>query len=374
MKVGILIPQSTVYPLLPVDFIRGLKLSVDDAVELFIEDIGNATSSDQVIAKAQKLVLENDVHLIIAYVGNKVANELYPKVEAMEKGLILVNLGEDQWCEGVFPNLLYHHFGLVDSAFLMGNSLKEPAGNMVQLVGQLEAGYQFISCFEDALRNQGGGFCYRHYINESVQKVDVENLEKSIEQLSPNLKGLYVAFSYAQAENIIKYLEESAIDRQVPIYASPMMLTNKTLSKFEQTSFKIKSVSSWSDQLENKENIEFIAKIGKEKASPFSLMGYEIGLLLSTALNTIKKEQIDSNLLIQQMKTIRFSGPRGLIEYDSTSGLAMFDLYSTELQPNEQRLVQKIVDVQSKQMPTISSGKMPKEIIPSGWINPYLCI
>jgi len=97
-RFGLLLPRSTDYPAMGYDIMEGLvaglkKLGFED-YRLCTENIGFGTDGALNYAKAEKLFLEENVEMIIAYSNPLNAEPLYALAEAMQKPLIIL----DQAC------------------------------------------------------------------------------------------------------------------------------------------------------------------------------------------------------------------------------------------------------------------------------------
>src|SRR5881394_3589636 len=97
MKVGLLFPMSNAYPTIGQDFMDGwnslLKQQQINDVTVLKEGIGLGGIEKEVYLKAEKLLISDDVDILVAYVDEKVLPVLYPLAMATGKILLAVNPG-----------------------------------------------------------------------------------------------------------------------------------------------------------------------------------------------------------------------------------------------------------------------------------------
>src|SRR5690242_5221246 len=98
LRVGVLYPRSSIFPLLGAEFLSGLNASLTvsnskENFQLITENIGFYTVEKDIYLQTEKLLLQENADAIIAYIDLKTASVLQPLVTATNKLLIIVNPG-----------------------------------------------------------------------------------------------------------------------------------------------------------------------------------------------------------------------------------------------------------------------------------------
>ena len=118
MNIGILLPLSNAHPGISKDFMDGLNTflaqkQLTAAVIIKKENIGFGGTEKEVYAKAEKLLISDDVDILIAYIDEKVTGMLYSLIQSTGKLLLIVNPGANHpvnWiAQPTVIHLTLHH-------------------------------------------------------------------------------------------------------------------------------------------------------------------------------------------------------------------------------------------------------------------------
>ncbi|MGH2553131.1 MAG: hypothetical protein ACRDEB_05405, partial [Chitinophagaceae bacterium] len=98
MNIGILFPRSNAHPLIGSEFLGGLKAyikkeGIDKDINLLTESVGFGGVEKEVYAKAEKLLMIDDVDILIGFIDEKVLELVKPLVLSSGKLMVLVNGG-----------------------------------------------------------------------------------------------------------------------------------------------------------------------------------------------------------------------------------------------------------------------------------------
>ena len=98
MIIGILLPLSNAHPGISKDFLDGFNSLIEQkqltgSVTIKKENVGFGGAEKEVYAKAEKLLVSDDVDVLIAYIDEKVTGMLYSLVQATGKLVLIVNPG-----------------------------------------------------------------------------------------------------------------------------------------------------------------------------------------------------------------------------------------------------------------------------------------
>ena len=95
--IGILLPRSTYYQTIGFDLFEGLRSGLRHLgrsdIKIITENIGFGAEKQQCYRSAEKLLLEENVSVVIAYIGHRTAQLLRPLFLAANKMLIVLDAG-----------------------------------------------------------------------------------------------------------------------------------------------------------------------------------------------------------------------------------------------------------------------------------------
>lgn len=92
-KIGVLLPQSKAYPKIAKDFMKGLRLALNDSVDLKIEGIGFSNDSKSIINSIEKLINQEGVELLTGLLGHYELDDICNYIENIEETLIFADMG-----------------------------------------------------------------------------------------------------------------------------------------------------------------------------------------------------------------------------------------------------------------------------------------
>ena len=98
LRIGILLPRSTIYPSIGLDMLHGVKTYLKthqliDQVQLFTDNIGFGIDEADIYTKAEKMLLQEDAQIVIVCADERIQELLKPIFTATNKILIMLNLG-----------------------------------------------------------------------------------------------------------------------------------------------------------------------------------------------------------------------------------------------------------------------------------------
>lgn len=368
LKIGVLVPQSSIQPAIGRDIIDGIRVGMPESIfdeNLFIEDIGLGHKRELVIEKSQKLVLQNDVDIVIAFLGNNVANDVRDYFHNNQKLLFIVNQGAKRTNLKPSPYVYYHHFGLWHSAYYSGVLAAEMnAKKALTICDFYESGYEFISAFHKAF-TENHGIVERMLIDNN-NTIDTYNELLSLIN-TQNHEVLFAAFSGTNSDQFLKFVTENKLHERIKIIITP------TMTEYFQSGDSIEHTANyyccntWDINANTQDNKWFKDQYFKRRRktpNSVTLLAYEVMMLLTQAL---QNDVDDIFTISDNLKGMQINSPRGNILMDKELNSSFFkNIYF--LNTNETSKTNKIhKDIHQQFV-------MKQEDVFSGWMNPYLCI
>ena len=378
MTIGLLLPLSNTHMGMSKDFVDGLNALLKQkertgAVTIKKESVGLGGIEKEVYARAEKLLVSDDVDVLIAYIDEKVTGMIYSLVQSTGKLLIVVNPGANHPINWIAqPSVI--HLNL-QHAFLCWLT-----GRLAATTENKQAAYAstFYDCgylhSADMVKNfvASGGSIQYNYINNQVYD---ENFE--ISQLtdfltfSPDCTNIIAVYDEKPASLFYERLNNHKADHPLRMYVSPMMMTEKALEQIGRGyHFSIAGHLPWQPALDTADNQNFI-KACTRPASIFSLLGWESAMIIDEIMANYKADLQEGEAIVEHLKKSPLSGPRGEMKLDAetlyyTTAFSRFNMEAG----STKAAVEPITDFE-QDWTTFSS--IDTEGAVTGWTTTYLC-
>ncbi|MCM0668837.1 ABC transporter substrate-binding protein [Flavobacterium tyrosinilyticum] len=371
IKIGILIPKSQQYPSLDKDFIRGLKLN-NLNVKFFVESIGVGADEKLIIDKIQKLNFQEDVSIIIGFMGHCNMSEVYNYASNNDILFLAADLGattpyQTSEYEGIFINSL----GLTDSCYYLGQYFTNKKYQIASSTSFYDSGYGLLAALEYAFKekNQFTG----HYITPFIPREnEALHMDHTINTQQPN--AVFAFYSGLYAEENATFLKQNKLTQKYPFYVTPFFINDKILEEYKNNPSELYVVSSWMQNDTTSTNFTSLYKeVYNDIPSFFSVLGYENGLILKNIL--LNADSLKTSSLIEEMYKLDIDGPRGNIRFDTTTNRTLFNHYIYQLNLDSFNTIsfRKIETLLNDGgfIKAFASLTKPDHI--GGWDNAYLC-
>lgn len=370
MRVAFLLPTSDMFPALSKDFLNGFKLAFtthDEKLEFIFEGIGKATD-DYVIKTAERLLLQEEVDITVAFCSFFNLKELVDKYELYQRPIIFADLGGSVPKREHFnPFVLHHSLHLCESAYAAGKYAAKEIGNRGALLSSFyDGGYQMAASFAEGFRSNGGEMQFNFVAPMEYQGVDYQEVFTALEECGADVA--FTLFSYKEAKYFFENLAQRPKGKLPEFLALPLMTDeHMAFDNFELQDFR--SMGSWSFDDTTGSIQSFIGAFANEyqsKPNIFNLLGYEIGLL---ALHSLSGEQIS----FEHLKNTEIIGSprRGLLVSENNRTkienqfLRKFEYNCTSYHNTIEKTL------------AVENGEELQEFLEaipySGWKNPYIC-
>lgn len=368
LKIGVLIPRSDMYPVLGNDLLQGLRLYFknEDTIEpqFIIESIGNGADKS-IINISEKLILQDQVDLVIGFCGKDILNQVIKIFDAYQKPFIHADLGANYLNHHIqSPYVIHHTLNLWESCYASGKYMVEHIGKKIALSASFyDGGYQLADAFVRGVMENGGEIIYNYISPLNYKEEGFVSFIDDLKDHQPD--AIFGIFSYHEASTLLTELDQHHILNNIPFFTTPIMVDETSLAKVDHFS-KINSISSWVFDSKNKAMGNFMnsyTHLYQKSATIFSLLGYEIGQVINQLPNL--------NLANDSLKDIET--PRGLVRFNKRNEATIDHFLVNELHNQNYKTH---LDVVKKLVNDVSIELSPSEyeqISSSGWKNPYIC-
>lgn len=381
--IGVLLPRSTYYETISFDLYEGLRSGLNHFgltdVKIVTENIGFGSDKQQCYRSAEKLLLEENATIVVAYISQRMAQLLRPLFLAANKILIVLDSGANLPTEhSPCPNIIYHSLQNSLGAWLSSKqAIKDGylSGGMV--TGYYDGGYlqtySLCSSFEQA----GGKICFNHATGYKENDFTMEPLKSYLDEF-PN-SALLSLFSGDYVQWYFSGIKDWIFDKKTAIYLSPFGFEETMLQKAVFPNCRIKGVAAWSKSIDSEENNLFISTIKKSGRTPnlFSLLAWESTQIIIQVLELLNKNENNVAQTISDLYSFEFVGPRGKVSFNSKTNTTIAPLFEAEIILNEGdgmckvNLLSEVKDI-NKTFKSLSELELGSAT--SAWYNSYVCI
>lgn len=376
MKIGIIIPRSQLFPLVGLQFTNGLDLAVKQSnnqqIQYIIEDGGNAADNDEILGKANKLLLQDRVDAVIAYTGPKTHESLCRLFDQYKKILILADWGASITYDLPKSDYVYHHsMNEWIASYQLGKHLAEQGCKKAMMcLSLMEVGYHLAYSFIKGFEERGGTVTGFHMAPLNIDDTFYNELEQKINDWEADT--LYCGFSGDDADNFLQKAAPIVEGKNLQLAAPGLFTLPHILNKHKKVIQGVSTGSAWYPQLDTDVNNAFIEKYKKatgNEADKFAVLGYECGLVLTNAAKYNEDGYLDTTQTLQNIKENKIDSPRGTLKYNSEKNYLAGNSYLAKIDDNGTELVMDAIDTDMEEWRMANLSSHPNE----GWLNPYPC-
>lgn len=381
--IGLLLPRSTLFPSFGLDILAGIKkrlrfFQASDNLKLVTDNIGFGINEQEVYAKAEKMILQEEADVVIIIADNRVTEILQPLFAASGKILLSVNCGTDvaeSW--NTAATTLIHSLNFSLNARLTGIlAANQENKQVVNTMSYYDAGY--FQCFSMLNGNQHSGGVPAHYHITKLKQAEF-SLQPLIEYLEQNEEMHNLLCLFCGEEAAMFYKEISLLQQKhtCNLYVAPMML-DEQLKPLLGEAFNIQNVSGfvpWHSSLQNEENKVFKEQMKQENktANYFSLLGWDTGTILQIIAQKKADGMSDAAAIVKTFAGEKIISPRGWIKTDAATQYVYGPAYKAVCSGNfEIHTEETGLDIEAEF--TAFKSVNIKLSDASSWKNTYLCI
>jgi len=378
MKIGILFPLSNVHPGMGMDFMDGLNSFLKykqhtGSVSFLKEGIGFGAMEKDVFIKAQKLLISDDVDLLIAYVDEKILPVLYPLAQATGKLMLVVNPGANYPVNWIAqPTVIQLNLQHAFLCWLSGAlAARSGNGHAALATTYYDCGYMHAAAMVKNLLDAGGDIKF-NYINNQAYNDSFE-ISQLTNFLSANssCENLVCVFDEQPAALFYRHLDDYTAAGRLHLFVSPMMLQEKAIKAHDSGfAYSVEGFIPWHAGMENEMNEVFVRTISRP-ATIFSLLGWETAIIIDELLQTFKDDSSNGDALVAHLKNRSLSSPRGSLKLDAETQFYVSPAIQYKLEAGSKIPGMAIIPDLEKEWRAFTSK--PTEGAITGWMNTYLC-
>ncbi len=384
LRIGILLPRSTLFPSLGLDILNGLKeqlkqQQVFDDIKLVTDNIGFGIEEQEIYTKAEKMLLQDDADVVILCADTGITEMLQPLFTATNKILLVVNFGANfpqNWEPA--PTSIIHSLNFCQHAGITGKLAAEENENKeaVNVISYYDGGYRQCYCMLTAHQSAGGVPAFNYITSIRLDDFTLEPLAVFIRE-RPDIKNLLCLFSGDHAERFYNEIAPLQKEFDLCLYVSPMLLEPSLIQSRGETlsTGEVKGYIPWHASLDNEGNNEFLklfSGAAGRQANYFSVLGWEAGSIVAEIYRQHGPGNSNATDVIASLTRITFKSPRGWLKIDPATLHSYGPSYLARCRNNMDITIESEANSEEEWRSFASQKTLKGEA--SGWRNTYLCI
>ncbi len=382
MKVGLLVPYSGIHTNINSELEKGFQtgleqVGADISVQWFPEYIQTGSTKDTEKA-LHKLVLFNQVDLVIGIIGSKVILHFLHFIQQHKTPIIMLNLG------GYVPPpelqseyLFYNSLHLWQSQFVLGRWTQKRWGGIASVgMSVYEAGYDIHNTFRIGALTAGAENVYLAvlpYLKDTYHTSPLLDVWRN-----QNPSHAHALLSGKEGDQFLENLASSDLKESLEVTVNSFMVEDgRPASSAILNGMQLFNATTWFPNLQNEPNQKFVELYMQnysEIPGVYSLLAYESGLTIGNAIGKTESK-INKNKLVVEMQETTITGPRGRIQMATSQELkTKMTVYIRTASVNQEQVwensAKETIEGIEWNEPVLEETRLNV----SGWQNPYLCV
>lgn len=344
-KVGLLLPYSGTYAALGNEITLGFNMALAEAGragEFTIITEDTEVKPPVGLAKARKLVLEDEVDVIAGVVSSGVLGALRDFIHGAEVPLIVANAGNDDATgAGCSPFITRVSFSNSQINRPMGAWMAAQGVKKVYtLAPDYAAGHQMIDAFTASFTAAGGeivGGEYTPFGQTSDFGPYLTNAKAS------GAEAVFVFYAGGEAISFVKQYGSFGLAPDLPLYGSGFLTSPLYVAAEGDAAVGVIASLHYVPTLDNAANKAFVAAYSAANGkmpSEYTVQGYDAAKALMAAIDSGASDRAS---IAAALRKVKFESPRGPVEIDGATNNIVQNIYVYETVKDGDALSQKIV-------------------------------
>lgn len=368
-KIGFLLPNSEVYPLLITDFLNGFKYAYSQnqlpIPAIHFEGIGNGTDAS-ILRLAEKIIIQENIDMIIGFCGHNHLEKMMQLMKIYQKSFVHTDFGGTLLDKDLKDDYTVHlSLNIWESFYYAGIYAAQNIGQQVAILNSFyEGGYQLLYGFLKGFEQAGGQVKSIQVATSDYKNYDFDTLMGKVTDHNPDF--IFSNFTHKESEIVFQKMKDKKVFDKLPVIYNP--LANHVFAESVELSNPIMAFGSYFINPKNYWEIGF-REMYKKAANEATLLGYEAGLV---AIKTLEK-MADLDLPIHQaLSHEKIMSPRGEITVNQHHESTFESIFIKKYDSKSSLSIEKL-PLQSAIFAGFTTESIRNAHSLGGWYNPYLC-
>ena len=314
-KVGILLPQSSLYPALGHSFLQGFNLANrqnEVALEPMVVETG--VQQSQIEASLNELFRRQSPDVVLGVMRPEVGAAVQALLGKHERTLLTAGLSATVPQAGQRqPWAVDHSLPYWQSAWALGFWAAGNVGKRAAILHSFfESGYDASFAFASGFQAGGGEIASMSVTHAPTAPNDLARSLETVAATAPD--AVYLGYTGTLGAEMLRALGGSEL-RKLPILATGALVEGAALHGLGGAALGIRTATPWNLDGKETNSTEFIAAYRRAaRANPdhWALLGFEVAGLLRAAAQSLKGDWRDPAAAQAALLVSQTRGPRGL--------------------------------------------------------------
>jgi branched-chain amino acid transport system substrate-binding protein len=323
-KIGLLLPRSGEYPSMSFDLNDGFRLGLIEAgisdIEIISDNSGFGNDLQSAHSKAEKLVMSDDVAIIVAYMTSLNAESLYEFSKISGKPILFLDAGMEIFEAPKTQNCYHLTLQGLHGCYLTGIEAGNTTKKIIAATSFYDGGYRGPYALFEGMKIKNSTPSGNFVSVFKPEEFSIDNLLSLIQESGG--EAVTACFSMYLTELFMRELKtKGPLSTSLPFYCSPFMAEEMWLEKCDFPGGTFHTIVPWALDLDNPAQTamkEALDKYKNKKANLFSLLGWEAAHVVAQIL----KHGVAS------LDNWSFESPRGNVCFHPESHCSYAPLYN----------------------------------------------
>lgn len=362
VKVGVLLPYSGVYAALAKEIDAGFDLALEQEGQGIDFDVlreDTEVSPPVGLAKAKKLVLQDDVDVLTGIVSSGVLGAVRDFVDQAKVPLVVSNAGLDAATgERCTPYITRVSFTNASPNTAMGQWLAENGVKTVYtLAPDYAAGKDTIRSFTESFTAHGGEVIGGGYTPFGKTQDFGPYLAAA---KASGADALYVFYAGGEAISFVKQYDQFGMKDTIPLYGSGFLTSPLYVSAEGPAAIGVVAALHYVPTIDTPANKAFVEAFKAKYShvpSEYAVQGYDAGRAL---IEAVKAGAHDRASLAEALPKVDLSGsPRGPVSIDPATHNIVQNIYIYKTVADGDGVTQEIIGKVPDFKPPLNGCEMP---------------
>jgi branched-chain amino acid transport system substrate-binding protein len=380
LKIGVLLPRSTIYPALGQNILAGMRLYSDQAaarpLDLIVEQVG--AGQRDAYWGALKLLERDQVDLLAGVISPGRAAGLHDLLRERRTILTVADAGANAPRQSESsPDIIYSSLDYWRASHAMGRWAAGSLGHRAVVVASFyDSGYDTIYAFRLGFEGAGGRVAETFVSHRPTDPDDhLPSLMARVAAARPDF--VYAISSGAETGALLRAYTDSGLAGRIPLAGASFTLAEQAVHAPVRELPAMPMVLPWASNLGHAENQAFAAAYQSATGRPadaLALLGYDTARLIDTAVVAAGGDARDTARLQRALGEVAFIGPRGAVAIDPRTRSLVGPLYlglARQDGASARHVALEPIPGPSEQDRWIAALRASTK---TGWTNSYLCV
>lgn len=363
IDVGVLLPFSGVYAALGNEIEAGFNLGLETfASDLDVEIVLHREDTEVTpavgLAKARRLILQDDVDVIVGIVSSGVLGAVRDLVDGAGVPLIVANAGNDEAtgadCSPYITRLSFSN-GQVNRP--MGNWMADQGIETVYtLAPDYAAGRQMIEAFSETYTAAGGSVVGSDY----TPFQQTQDFGPYIAQAQASgADALFVFYAGGEAIAFVNQYASFGASEDLPLYGSGFLTSQLYVNAQGESAEGVVTALHYVPTIDSPENAAFVEAFqaaNDRLPSEFAVQGYDAARALT---EVVRAGANDRETIAQALRQVSFTGPRGELSIDPATNNVVQPIYVYETVTGADGMTQNLLATLPAEADPANGCEMP---------------